>query len=244
MALTIRVEAPLFLAPTNNIPVIFDDPPMVLYDCDRQEKVGECFLTNVARKPELIADAMARRLGQRIRERRSQRHLTLQQMAHSTGLSVAMLSLVERGQSNASIGSLVAICDALDISMSDLFDGLAAKTVGMVVRRADQPVYTTDQDVQRRILLDLKRYGIELAENEYAPGTRSAAQPVHHAGAEFGILLSGRLEVHVDTETYTMEPFDAIHFESRRPHLFVNPGDEPARALWVNLHHLSHITGF
>ncbi|MDQ2744572.1 MAG: XRE family transcriptional regulator [Chloroflexota bacterium] len=184
------------------------------------------------------SQTMARQLGGRIRELRLQRHLTLKRMADSTGLSVAMLSLVERGQSNPSIGSLVAICDALSTSMSDLFDGLGHKSSGTVVRRADQLVYMTDEGVRRRILLNLARYGVEFAENEYAPGTKSAASPVHHAGAEFGILLSGSLEVHIDTATYVLEPFDVIHFESNRPHLFVNPGAEPARALWVNLHHL------
>lgn len=189
-----------------------------------------------ARDPETPADRMVRKVGGRLRRARLQHRLTLQQLAERTGLSVSMLSLIERGQSSPSIGSLVAICDALGTSMSQLFDGLEHAGAGTVTRHEEQHVFTTEEGVQRRILLHLPDLGVEFAENAYEPGSQSAARPVHHAGIEFGLLVSGRLEVHVGKEVFQLWPGDVIQFESERPHLFVNPGTDVARTIWVNLH--------
>ena len=43
---------------------------------------------------------------------------------------------------------------------------------------------------------------------------------VVHDGEEGGIILSGRLEVTVDSERRILGPGDAYYFESRRPHRF------------------------
>src|SRR5918992_904002 len=83
------------------------------------------------------ADATVVRIGTRIRTLRSERNLTLQSLAESTGLSSSMLSLVERGKTSPSIGTLVAISSALGVHMSDLFDNRADKQQERVVRMAD-----------------------------------------------------------------------------------------------------------
>jgi transcriptional regulator with XRE-family HTH domain len=65
------------------------------------------------------ADALAA-IGNRIRDLRGQKGLTLQALSEQTGLSPSMLSLVERGQTSPSIGTLVVISSALGVHMSDL----------------------------------------------------------------------------------------------------------------------------
>ena len=69
-----------------------------------------------------------RELGARIRTLRLRRRRTLKQVAAATGLSISMVSMVERGQTNASIGTLVAIAAALDAPMVSLFGGTARAT--------------------------------------------------------------------------------------------------------------------
>src|SRR5918994_2299004 len=58
-------------------------------------------------------------IGNRIRDLRGQKTLTLQALSELTGLSPSMLSLVERGQTTPSIGTLVVISSALGVHMSD-----------------------------------------------------------------------------------------------------------------------------
>jgi DNA-binding NtrC family response regulator len=62
-----------------------------------------------------------RAIGRYIREGRTRQNLTLKQLARRTGLSVSLLSQIERAESSASISSLYRIANALRVRMSELF---------------------------------------------------------------------------------------------------------------------------
>jgi len=63
-----------------------------------------------------------RRLGNRIREHRHTRGLTQEALAESLDLSVAYVSLIERGGRNPPYTTVVAIARALGVSMSRIVD--------------------------------------------------------------------------------------------------------------------------
>lgn len=60
-------------------------------------------------------------IGDTIRILRKDKDLTLKDMARRTGLSVSLLSQIERAESSASISSLYKIAKALNARVSDLF---------------------------------------------------------------------------------------------------------------------------
>lgn len=62
-----------------------------------------------------------RTIGRTIRDSRKSQDLTLKQLARRTGLSVSLLSQIERAESSASISSLYKIASALQLKMSELF---------------------------------------------------------------------------------------------------------------------------
>ena len=72
----------------------------------------------LSRTPE---EQLHRVIGETIRNLRKERSLTLKQMAKRTGLSVSLLSQIERAESSASISSLYKIAVALDARIQDLF---------------------------------------------------------------------------------------------------------------------------
>ena len=59
-----------------------------------------------------------RRLGERVREQRRSRGLTQEALAEALDLSVAYVSLIERGGRNPPYTTVVAIARALGVSMS------------------------------------------------------------------------------------------------------------------------------
>jgi DNA-binding NtrC family response regulator len=63
-----------------------------------------------------------RAIGNTIRESRKGKNLTLKQLARRTGLSVSLLSQIERAESSASISSLYRIAVALGLHMGQLFE--------------------------------------------------------------------------------------------------------------------------
>ena len=72
----------------------------------------------LTRNPE---EQLQRVIGDTIRNLRKDKGLTLKQMSKRTGLSVSLLSQIERAESWASIPSLYTIAVALDSKMKDLF---------------------------------------------------------------------------------------------------------------------------
>jgi len=81
-------------------------------------------LDRVMRKKGLLRtpeENLHRVIGETIRGLRKERSLTLKQMARRTGLSVSLLSQIERAESSASISSLYKIATALDVKIRELF---------------------------------------------------------------------------------------------------------------------------
>ncbi len=72
----------------------------------------------LTRSPE---ELLNRHIGETIRALRKDRKLTLKQLAHRTGLSVSLLSQIERAESSASIGSLYRVASALEVALARLF---------------------------------------------------------------------------------------------------------------------------
>jgi transcriptional regulator with XRE-family HTH domain len=182
------------------------------------------------------AGHLSNRLGERVLGLRRQRGLMLRQVSERTGVSVAMLSMIERGRSNPSIGTLHALADAFGVRMSELLHSIEPPDQHSIVRRAEnQEVIRAGSGVERRIMIGDTARGYELAENRYEPGTASNRAPLHHQGYEFGFVLEGQLEVTVGDRVYVARTGDAIQLDSSLPHRFRNPGPHVTRTLWVNI---------
>jgi len=66
-------------------------------------------------------EVLHRTIGAQIRNFRKERDLTLKQLSRNTGLSVSLLSQIERAESSASVGSLYKISAALGVKLTQLF---------------------------------------------------------------------------------------------------------------------------
>jgi transcriptional regulator with XRE-family HTH domain len=173
-------------------------------------------------------------IGANIRALRLEQGLTLHNLGERTGLSPSMLSLLERGKTGPSIGTLVVIASALGVQMSDLLAS-RAEEVEVVSRAAGQPVYQVAEGVSRRILRNDRMHGIEIALSEYQPGTASVPEQAGREGFEYGFTLAGVLEVTLGDRTHRLQEGDLIAYPSPHPHRVANPGSEAARAIWFNL---------
>ncbi len=68
-----------------------------------------------------------RSLGEEIRERRKQRHLTQEALAHEVGIHPNVIGRLERGFYNTTVLTLLAIAMTLDTSVLELFAGAAKR---------------------------------------------------------------------------------------------------------------------
>ena len=187
---------------------------------------------------EAPADAQKSGLGQQIRQRRRIKDFTLTQLAEKSGLSVGLLSQIERGISSPSLKSMTQICSALGIPVSWLFDTGSTEDPaekGLIVRRSS------------RKRLDLGTYGVtkELLSPDLGgemqiylvtirPGGHSGPETYTHRGEEGGLVLAGALQLTVDDRIVVLYEGDSFRFSSSLPHRFANPGDTQSSVVWAN----------
>ena len=72
---------------------------------------------------------------------------------------------------------------------------------------------------------------LQILKERYEPGADTGRVPLVHEGEEGGIVISGRLEVTVDSERRILGPGDAYYFESHRPHRFRAVGPTPCEVV-------------
>lgn len=169
-------------------------------------------------------------LGSRIRELRERRKLSLTAVAHEAGVSKSLLSQVERSRVNPSLPVARAIAKAIGVPLFSLF--VEDESGNGVVRRSErQQLHVPGSMVRRELLVpDLQRK-LMLINLYIGPGEESSPEPTSHSGEECIVVLSGSLEVDLDSRCVTLNTGDSLCFDPMTPHLFRNTSDEPAEAI-------------
>lgn len=183
---------------------------------------------------QISAQQVIENIGSRMRAAREQLGLSIKDVAAATGLSTAMVSLVERGKASPSVGTIVAISDVLGLSMADLFSA-GPDPASPVVRHEEQEVGATVNGMTRTVIVSEPLLGIEISRHGYDPGASSGPVATHHTGYECGIVLAGRLWVELGGEVFELRAGDAIRFSSSVPHRFFNSSQAVSRAIWFNV---------
>jgi len=166
-----------------------------------------------------------RQLGAAIRRRRHGRGLTLAALSATAGVSVSMLSQVERGLLDPSLDSLRNIAEALGTSPFRL---LAEEgTVAGIVRRGEGRLISSDDGAFQFELLSPSLDGaFEIAVWELAPGHSNTNVPRAHPGEEANLFLQGRARLEIGDEVVELTAGDCITFDPTRPHRVTAVGDE------------------
>lgn len=182
------------------------------------------------------------KLGQRIREARLARGMSLRETAALAGVSPSLLSQVETGKVQPSVTTLYAVVTCLDLSVDDILDHRPgagslpdSRSAHPVQRAAEAPAITMGDGVTWQGLAVMPGPDhVDGVLATYAPRASSSGREVltRHAGVEHGYVLSGELTLRLESETYVLRAGDSFCFDSMRPHLYVNHTDEEARGIW------------
>jgi transcriptional regulator with XRE-family HTH domain len=172
-------------------------------------------------------------VGERLRVLRGFRRLTLRAVADRSGLSESFISQVERGRSNASIGSLKRIAEALGVTMADLF-GSDGPPGPRVLRRADRPALSFGILGRKFLLTPRPLTHLEVFAGELEVGGSTGEQPYAHGDSEeLFVVLSGSVQLELGGEVYELGRGDSVDYRSSTPHRVANTGDTTAEVLWI-----------
>lgn len=173
-------------------------------------------------------DTSTARLGAIIRSHRSGK-FTLQELASTAGISVGLLSQIERGKGNPSFKTMQKIADALDLRIGDLVEASPSTRGGTVVRKGERTrVQFGSEGLVYEFFTPNLRGRLEMLQTSVPPGFSNRGHPFHHDGEECVVVMEGELAVEVDGVEHTLRAGDAITYDSAAPHWWENRSERPA----------------
>jgi transcriptional regulator with XRE-family HTH domain len=161
-------------------------------------------------------DSVDARVRRRLRELRSERGLTLQQVAERASLDVSTLSRLESGKRRLALDHLPGLAAALGVSADDLLGAAPVRDPRVRSRPRRFQGMTMWPLTNRGPAAGPAAYKIHVGAARAAP---PATLPVHE-GYDWLYVLSGRLRLILGERDLTIEPGEAVEFTTWTPHWF------------------------
>ena len=176
----------------------------------------------------LEADAVsAGRLGERVRELRRGRGLTLEELAERSGVSRAMISKVERGEKNPTLVVAAKLAEGLGVTLSQLAGMEERREVVVVPRERRMVMRDPETGFERQLLSpSFGEKGVEFIRSVIPEGATSGEFPPHRRGVEEYLAVEkGSMRAVIGGEEHSLGEGDALYFEADVSHRFDNASD-------------------
>lgn len=180
---------------------------------------------------ELLVNQVAQ-IGQRIREERKRKGLTLQEISKQVGLSAPYLSQIENGHVNINISSLEKISKALGTPLVNFFVNNQDQEIS-VIRQAERRWFALGEKAVESLLVKSRR-SLEICVIRLKPGS-DTVQVSSHQGEEFSYIIKGKVRMVLNgSQIFDLNVGDIIYYNSEIDHLWQNIDIENAEVLVVN----------
>lgn len=170
-------------------------------------------------------------IGIKVRDRRRELGLTLQEIADATNLSVGFISQLERDLTAPSLSSLATIARVLKAEIADFL--VVPGGDSSLTRLNKREPYTLNQGslIYERLTSKFPGHVLSGVIMKEEPGHRSP--PMCHEGEEFFFVLEGSITCEVGGEKTVLTQGDSIHFNSNEMHSTWNHTLETASILVI-----------
>ena len=166
-------------------------------------------------------DATGVRLAQRIREMRTARGLTLQEVSKSVGFSTGLLSKIENCIVSPPVSTLAKLAEALDVPIGEFFDVNDGKESAIFFPKDERKRgtgrrsslnYTYELLTPSRGRRQMQPVMVTVDGKTYKFGLQD------HSGEQFVLLLEGEMDYIVGDKQFSMKAEDCLYFDARLSH--------------------------
>jgi transcriptional regulator with XRE-family HTH domain len=187
-----------------------------------------------------MADNDAIRVGEKIKELREDKAMTLEAVAKRTGLSASVLSQIENHMISPPLGTLIKLAKALGVTVGAFFHE-GPEEPFCLVRHHERNVtsrFASTEGVSYGYSYESLGYAKKDRKMEPFVVTLTPAEVPHvdpnqHTGEEFIFVLEGQVEIKLSDHTDVLEPGDSIYYNANLPHVVACHGDKPAKIVAV-----------
>lgn len=177
-------------------------------------------------------------LGAKIKSTRLMRGISQKKLAGLTGVTPSTISQVEKNHIYPSLPALFRIAESLSVEVATLFkehgtgqnvyvypaDSRSVTSLSKIVKDNAEAELLLPPDIDTPAEATIIRI---------RPGKKLAGHFGGHKGKELGYLLSGQLEMTIESQSYKVNPGDTIYLQKDIPGSWSNTSDQTAELFWL-----------
>ena len=181
-------------------------------------------------------------LGDKIKTKRTQKNITLEQLANKAGVSKGLISQIENNRTVPSLPVLFNIIHSLDEDLKtffeDMHDSINNKGHVLIIRKGQEKMFEKEPVKgfsYRRILT--RSIATQAADVVLLELKKNAVrkQMITTDAFECKYILKGKVEYQVEKEVFELEEGDTLFFDGRARHRLRNIGPTEAVILVIYL---------
>ncbi|MBR4386484.1 MAG: helix-turn-helix transcriptional regulator [Treponema sp.] len=176
------------------------------------------------------------RFGDKLKDVREKKHLTLKSVAKEAGVSESLVSQIEHNRVSPAIDTLLALADALDINLEYLFEEYNRSRPVTIIRGGERRSMREDDVVYEEILRPSKKDGdhsFECYLITIPQGGHTHRGSYGHPGKEMGFIIEGGGKLVYENSEHELFAGDSVSFSATSPHTIENTGDGILKAVWI-----------
>ncbi|MDD3393120.1 MAG: XRE family transcriptional regulator [Anaerotignum sp.] len=171
-----------------------------------------------------------------LKELRNERNLTLGQLSKISEISKAMLSDIEKGNSNPTINTIWKIANGLNVPYTRLLEQIEKETT--LIRKAE-PAMQIGETAHYRVYCYYRNTPVRNFELFYVEldGNSSNSSIGHSEKAqEYIFITQGELILRTDAGDYILNEGDSLTFDSSIGHTYINEKNVLLTFLVINFY--------
>lgn len=161
-------------------------------------------------------------IGNKLREIRTKRNLSLDEVTKLTGVSKAMLGQIERGQSNPTVSTLWKIATGLKVSFS-LFVEDNQEDLHIICQNDISPIIEDNNKMRLYSIFPFDaNKGFEIFTIELEENCNHISSSHNQGVEEYIIVTEGEIEINIDDKKFILKKGNSIRFMANKPHAYKN----------------------
>jgi len=172
-------------------------------------------------------------VGQRLRDLREQRNVSMRSLAKLSGLSANGLSMIERNLTSPSVSTLTKLAKALEVPVAAFFREQNQKASVIYCKHKDRNEIHFLHGKWEGLGGDQFEGRLEAYLLTVEPDGSSGNHKLLHSGNEFVFCMDGQLEYEIENQKYVLNPGDSLFFLSNMEHRWHNTGTGDAKAMII-----------
>lgn len=170
-------------------------------------------------------------IGLKIKELRTLRGLTQEELANRCELTKGYISQLENDLTEPSISTLEIILLALGSNFSEFFS--KEKEEQIIFSKDDYFEKIEEGQKTKWLVVNSQKNEMEPILVELSKGSQTE-KDLPHEGEEFGYVLQGNVELVIGKNTYKCGKGETFYFVSNKTHYIKNISEGESRIIWVS----------